>query len=624
MVDETVRFGDGNGPKPVGVEGADEETAEALTIVGVPVVPEAAITEAEQECAPASVPSSANAPFRQSNAIRGCANAALFDLYGRMETRGPKSKSVPETARSRLLSIADIPGQADDGKGEETVTGSELAKTRQRLAFRMHVYNYKMGIRGTMSEDLMDFVVRKKEEHYIDKFKNQNALMKTFGEDGIKVYVVLDENKTMGQMLQESGVSEDKFIEILDFMDKEGMVKLEHSMPETALLKSAGPGKAEMPMEKKASAGQAYAGPGKAAVSPNIRITPQTDADGEPQVPIVEQAPEQPRPPVPGIRRDEHTSTPLPPEYRQEKVLQPKEEFVPPMKKRGANIEIKQAEEEIDKGGSGIEAPKPEDLLSPLERIIFEKFGREGVDVYNLIDGERTAEQILNETGVSEVKLVEILEFMDDEGLIKLEKPGGGGKEPPGKPEPKETQFEPILDDRDEIPDSLATPQEREHLTPVTLPVPQRLGLFGSMETKLKLSLKYMGKGRKLLSAIDGKKDVVELSKELNLTFDEIDKILVTLTKRKVVSIKPLSDEDIKDRYGTDGLKIAKKFGRDGILIYELIGREKSIKDVILRSRVEPKRAVDIVMHIHKILGLGLSLDRGVLYKQLGIREAPN
>jgi hypothetical protein len=66
----------------------------------------------------------------------------------------------------------------------------------------------------------------------------------------------------------------------------------------------------------------------------------------------------------------------------------------------------------LSEGSPAAEAPKPEDLLSPLEKIIFNKFGKEGVDVYNLIDGEKTAEQILNETGVSESKLVEILDLV--------------------------------------------------------------------------------------------------------------------------------------------------------------------------------------------------------------------
>ncbi|MCX6769863.1 MAG: hypothetical protein NT051_04260 [Candidatus Micrarchaeota archaeon] len=72
-------------------------------------------------------------------------------------------------------------------------------------------------------------------------------------------------------------------------------------------------------------------------------------------------------------------------------------------------------------------------MLSPLEKILFDQYGEVGVRVYNLIDGEKTAEEILRETGMSEAKLVEILEFMDERGIIKLEKPAGSPSSPPPK-----------------------------------------------------------------------------------------------------------------------------------------------------------------------------------------------
>ena len=49
------------------------------------------------------------------------------------------------------------------------------------------------------------------------------------------------------------------------------------------------------------------------------------------------------------------------------------------------------AEKEIDEGS-----------LSPLEKVLYRKHGSTGVRIYNLIDGEKTAEEILRETGVSE------------------------------------------------------------------------------------------------------------------------------------------------------------------------------------------------------------------------------
>ena len=513
--------------------------------------------------------------------------------------------------------ISEIWGKEREARSVLFMMERPQSESAKRLAFRMNAYKYRIKygkeIRGIMAEDLTDFVVRKKEEHYIDRFKNQNALMKKFGEEGIKVYVVLDENKTMGQMLQEAGVTEDRFVEILEFMDNEGMIAFEHSMPETALLRPPVPSeKKPEVVEQKKEVSKAPAAP----ASSKIQITMATEGDEDLEAPL---APPPPKtPPVPGIMRDDSTTTPLSPGYPQDKLLQPRSG----LERSRSTIEIKQASEEVEKPAEE-EAARPEDLLSPLEKIIYNKFGREGVEVYNLIDGEKTAEQILRDTGISETRLVEILEFMDDEGIIKLEKPGKAKGETGPREERKEVQFEPILDDKDQLGVEPVPLEERTKNVPIGLPVPQPVNFFTRMETKLKLSLKYPGKGQKLLNAIDGKKDAVALSKELGMTLEELDKMLVSLTKRKAVSVGPLTDQEIKDRYGADGLKVYKRYGRDGMFIYELIGREKTIKDVVTRSGIEPKRAVDIVMFIHGILGLGLSFDKRILYAQLGVKEPP-
>ncbi|VVC03128.1 Proteasome-activating nucleotidase [Candidatus Bilamarchaeum dharawalense] len=61
--------------------------------------------------------------------------------------------------------------------------------------------------------------------------------------------------------------------------------------------------------------------------------------------------------------------------------------------------------------------------LSPVEKIISVKYGDIGLRVYAFIDGQRTAEEVMRETGLTEPKLVEILDFMDEQGIIKLDYP---------------------------------------------------------------------------------------------------------------------------------------------------------------------------------------------------------
>jgi hypothetical protein len=61
--------------------------------------------------------------------------------------------------------------------------------------------------------------------------------------------------------------------------------------------------------------------------------------------------------------------------------------------------------------------------LSRVENLIKSKYGDIGLKVYELIDGQKTAEQIMNNTGLTEPRLIEILDYMDEQGIIKLDYP---------------------------------------------------------------------------------------------------------------------------------------------------------------------------------------------------------
>ncbi len=61
--------------------------------------------------------------------------------------------------------------------------------------------------------------------------------------------------------------------------------------------------------------------------------------------------------------------------------------------------------------------------LNLVENIIRDKYGDLGVRVFNLIDGQRNTEQIMNATGVSESKLIEMLGFMEQKNIIKMRYP---------------------------------------------------------------------------------------------------------------------------------------------------------------------------------------------------------
>jgi len=66
--------------------------------------------------------------------------------------------------------------------------------------------------------------------------------------------------------------------------------------------------------------------------------------------------------------------------------------------------------------------------LSPVEAIIYEKYGDKGLHVYAVCDGKKTGNEIIKETGVTQILMAEILDFMDQQGIIKLEyHPGSSG-----------------------------------------------------------------------------------------------------------------------------------------------------------------------------------------------------
>jgi|GEM_PF-3326276 len=54
------------------------------------------------------------------------------------------------------------------------------------------------------------------------------------------------------------------------------------------------------------------------------------------------------------------------------------------------------------------------------QRMIFDKFGAEGVSIYASINGKKSVEEIRAELNMQPQRIVEILEFMENEGIVQL------------------------------------------------------------------------------------------------------------------------------------------------------------------------------------------------------------
>ena len=146
------------------------------------------------------------------------------------------------------------------------------------------------------------------------------------------------------------------------------------------------------------------------------------------------------------------------------------------------------------------------------------------------------------------------------------------------------------------------------------------MGIAQKAELTALLPLKFGKSGMDLFRLIDGKADFVGIALALHCSLFEVDDMLGYFGKKNFVAFAQLPRDEIRKRYGEDGFSIYKRYGRDGVFLYELIGKEKSLRDIIMMSKIEPKRAVEIFMFIHRVLGLDVPFDKDMIYRQLGIK----
>ncbi len=463
----------------------------------------------------------------------------------------------------------------------------------------------------------MDFDMRLKKEakSSLQSFRDQSLLRRKFGDEAVKLYNLIDSAKTASELMSSLGMKEETFVEILEFMNNNAMVSIVPAEPS-----------AEQQGWHGAAEGEHALG----------RKSPLAAASGEEATSGAEDA-------AAGAEEAEGEAS--------EPEEQPAHRGKPPISASFSSAPDAPGEKEID-----------EESLSPLEKVLYRKHGSIGVRIYNLIDGEKTAEEILRETGVSEAKLVEILEFMDEQGIIKLEKPeekassppgsgggdeggkgdgdgsgedkGDGGEEGEDKPA-REPRFKPIVEDvpegkpfqapaapkKEEKPAKEEVDEPGEDIVMVDVPSMARLSVIQKAMMFTELSTKFPPAARQLFDLTDGKRDFVGLSLATGMPLFDVDSAMAYFGKKGFISFRQLDRNEIRDRFGEDGFSIYKRFGREGLLIYEMIGKEASLRDIILKSKVDPDRAIEIFSFIHKVLGLDIPLDRDLIYRQIGLKK---
>jgi len=408
-----------------------------------------------------------------------------------------------------------------------------------------------------MNKDSLKKMLEKQPYGAIERYKLQKDLSDRYGSDGVKIYLLVDGNKTAEEIMKRTGLSEERFIEIVTYMERNFLLKFEEPL-------------AQQPA-----------------------------------------APKEGIPPVPLIKTEES-------DEREEKesaleALIMKQKPLPPV-----------AEPQL------LEPPKPTHVpKTPLEKKLYEKFGDAGLSAYSLIDEFKTPRDILQQTKMSEEELIKILEFMNNEGIIKLEKPHEAMEKPiikaPAVPAAPQVQQKPAVVEAPP-PQPVEKPLPKPS-PPVTFnrddlykPIVGGLNLLTKLRIEAELLKRYGNDGVKVFSLMNGKKTNVKIIKDTRINPVKFDDLVSFLLEKGVVKLQPLTNDNIKELYGEEGSVIYGKYKRDGILLYELIDKKASLKDIVRASGIEPKLAVEIFSFIHKVLGLDIPIDTELLYRQLGVK----
>lgn len=460
----------------------------------------------------------------------------------------------------------------------------------------------------------IDHNIKKLEKGPLQRFKNQNLILKKYGEVGLRIYRAITGKRTVKELRKDLDIEKKRFDEIINYLQEAGMVELTPVGVKEKVEEKKPPREVVPPEEEKVPPPEE-----EEEIVPEEEIAPEEEI-------VLEEKKAPPEEEEEEIVPEEEEIKPIgiEPVKEEEEAEEeaPEEEIVPEEEEEEAEEEAPEEEEEEvpeeEMEFEGIEEGAPEEEeegLTPIEKIIKDKYGDIGLQVYTLIDGQKTAEEIMNETGLSESKLIEILDFMDEQGIIKLDYPKA--KEKPAAPPPEkkreaEPAFGPMIEAKGR-PEIVTIP------SPVEIPMKAPVDIVKSVQLKAKLLLKYKDRGKKVLESIDGKKDVIDLSLKLDVPLYTLYDMLSFMMDLGLIIMKPATREDVKKKYGDDGYTVYKRYGREGLMLYELIGKDLTIKQMAEKVTKDHPKVIDMFLFIHEVLGIELPIDRDVLARQLGI-----
>ncbi len=439
----------------------------------------------------------------------------------------------------------------------------------------------------------------------LQKFKNQNYLVKKFGKKALKIYNSLpkDSYTSVEEIANSLGFDKEEVEEILDFMVGEGMADISEEavtqppLPEEPSLikKSVEPSKEEIETPTRVKEISVEAEEGKEEEPPYRESGDVISEIKEPQEESVE-IEEEKEPQMEEISMDE-----------EDIKIEPEEESIKQGEENGISIEPETNETEVEikpEGTQDEKEDKEEENLTPSETIIYDKFGMEGVKIFRLVDGVRSVDEIAKEAGTTKEKVMDVLKFSQDVGLITMDT----------QEEKVEERFVPLTG---EINEAVKAEREVEPILHISY---EPKDFLSKMKIKLNIVLQFAKDGRKIIEYLENKKkcSIVDIVKYTKAPLKTVENVIDMLRKEGVVKVRELSIDEINKEFGFDAYIIYKKYGVKGVVFYELIGEDTNIKEIAnIIGEKDPNKIIEIFELIHKVLGIPIPIDKSVLKKQL-------
>jgi hypothetical protein len=345
------------------------------------------------------------------------------------------------------------------------------------------------------------------------------------------------------------------------------------------------------------------------AEQPKKRYLPQKKAKEEEE----EIAPEA------EIQPEEEAAAPKAEEEAVPEEEEKKEEEAAPTEEEAAPEEAKPEEEEV-RITSEQEEPEEEGekgpTLTPAEMIVHDKYGEQGVLVFRLIDGKRSVADVAKESGASQDKVMEVLKYLDEVGLISL---GGAGAEKEARgaaAETTEEKFAPLSEETETSP--ITIDEQKEGIRSAKLKPGAQF--ISKMKVKMSVVFKFGKSGREILEYLETRKEAnaVHLSIRLSIPINTVEAVLAYLKAENYLDLGFMQREEIRKEFGYDAYIMYKRYGKKGVIFYEVIDKEIPLKQIAeLISEKDPAKIIEIFKLIRDVLGIDLPINEEAIKKEL-------